>query len=106
MAIEEAGLRPDAIAGVSARGIFLFRPQRAYVDSYQCFALIPQNPSRVIAQHASVDIVHPALMAIEEAGLRPDAIAGVSAGSVVAVLYAGGVEPAMQAPESEPTRRT
>ncbi len=34
-----------------------------------------------------------ALMAIEEAGLRPDAIAGVSAGSVVAVLYAGGVEP-------------
>lgn len=34
-----------------------------------------------------------ALMAIEEAGLRPDVIAGVSAGSVVAVLYAGGVKP-------------
>lgn len=34
-----------------------------------------------------------ALMAIEEAGLRPDVIAGVSAGSVVAVLYAGGVTP-------------
>ena len=34
-----------------------------------------------------------ALMAIEEAGLRPDAIAGVSAGSVVAVLYAGGLTP-------------
>lgn len=34
-----------------------------------------------------------ALMAIEEAGLKPDIIAGVSAGSVVAVLYAGGVTP-------------
>ena len=34
-----------------------------------------------------------ALMAIEEAGLKPDVIAGVSAGSVVAVLYAGGVTP-------------
>lgn len=32
-----------------------------------------------------------ALKAIEEAGLRPDVIAGVSAGSVVAVLYAAGV---------------
>lgn len=34
-----------------------------------------------------------ALMAIEEAGLRPDVIAGVSAGSVAAVLYAGGLTP-------------
>lgn len=34
-----------------------------------------------------------ALMAIEEAGLKPDVIAGVSAGSVVAVLYAAGVKP-------------
>ena len=34
-----------------------------------------------------------ALMAIEEAGLKPDVIAGVSAGSVVAVLYAAGVSP-------------
>ena len=34
-----------------------------------------------------------ALMAIEEAGLKPDAVAGVSAGSVVAVLYAAGVKP-------------
>lgn len=34
-----------------------------------------------------------ALMAIEEAGLKPDIIAGVSAGSVIAVLYAGGVRP-------------
>lgn len=34
-----------------------------------------------------------ALMAIEEAGLRPDAIAGVSAGSVIAVLYAAGIRP-------------
>ncbi len=34
-----------------------------------------------------------ALMAIEEAGLNPDVIAGVSAGSVVAVLYAGGISP-------------
>lgn len=34
-----------------------------------------------------------ALMAIKEAGLKPDAIAGVSAGSVVAVLYAAGVKP-------------
>lgn len=34
-----------------------------------------------------------ALMAIEEAGLRPDAIAGVSAGSVIAVLYAAGIKP-------------
>mgnify|MGYP004443509895 FL=1 len=34
-----------------------------------------------------------ALMAIEEAGLKPDIIAGVSAGSVVAVLYAAGVSP-------------
>lgn len=32
-----------------------------------------------------------ALKAIEEAGLKPDVIAGVSAGSVVAVLYAAGV---------------
>lgn len=34
-----------------------------------------------------------ALMAIEEAGLKPDVIAGVSAGSVIAVLYAGGIKP-------------
>lgn len=34
-----------------------------------------------------------ALMAIEEAGLRPDVVAGVSAGAVIAVLYAGGVTP-------------
>ncbi len=34
-----------------------------------------------------------ALIAIEEAGLRPDIIAGVSAGSVVAVLYAAGIKP-------------
>ncbi len=34
-----------------------------------------------------------ALMAIEEAGLKPDIIAGVSAGSVVAVLYASGMPP-------------
>lgn len=34
-----------------------------------------------------------ALKAIEESGLRPDVIAGVSAGSVIAVLYAGGVRP-------------
>lgn len=34
-----------------------------------------------------------ALKAIEEAGLKPDVIAGVSAGSVVAVLYAAGVRP-------------
>ena len=32
-----------------------------------------------------------ALMAIEEAGLKPDIIAAVSAGSVIAVLYAAGV---------------
>lgn len=32
-----------------------------------------------------------ALKAIEEAGLKPDIIAGVSAGSVVAVLYAAGI---------------
>lgn len=35
-----------------------------------------------------------ALAAIEEAGLRPDILAGVSAGSVAAVLYAAGVTPA------------
>lgn len=34
-----------------------------------------------------------ALKAIEEAGLKPDIIAGVSAGSIVAVLYAAGVAP-------------
>lgn len=34
-----------------------------------------------------------ALEAIEEAGFKPDIIAGVSAGSVVAVLYAAGVRP-------------
>ncbi len=34
-----------------------------------------------------------ALLAIEEAGLKPDVVAGVSAGSVVAVLYAAGVRP-------------
>ncbi len=34
-----------------------------------------------------------ALKAIEEAGLKPDIIAGVSAGSIVAVLYSAGVSP-------------
>lgn len=34
-----------------------------------------------------------ALAALEEAGYRPDVIAGVSAGSVVATLYAAGVSP-------------
>ena len=34
-----------------------------------------------------------ALMAIEDAGLKPDAVAGVSAGSVIAVLYPAGVKP-------------
>lgn len=34
-----------------------------------------------------------ALKAIEEAGLKPDIVAGVSAGSIVAVLYAAGVRP-------------
>ena len=34
-----------------------------------------------------------ALLALEEAGLKPDVIAGVSAGSVVAVLYGAGLTP-------------
>lgn len=34
-----------------------------------------------------------ALAAIEEAGHRPDILAGVSAGSIVAVLYAAGISP-------------
>lgn len=34
-----------------------------------------------------------ALKAIEEAGLKPDVLAGVSAGSIVAVLYASGISP-------------
>lgn len=34
-----------------------------------------------------------ALAAIEEAGLKPEVIAGVSAGSIVAALYAAGVRP-------------
>lgn len=34
-----------------------------------------------------------ALKALEEAGLKPDIISGVSAGSIVAVLYAAGVKP-------------
>ena len=34
-----------------------------------------------------------ALQAIEESGYKPEIIAGVSAGSVVAVLYAAGVKP-------------
>lgn len=34
-----------------------------------------------------------ALKAIEEAGLKPDVIAGVSAGSIAGVLYAAGVPP-------------
>lgn len=34
-----------------------------------------------------------ALMAIEQAGLKPDVVAGVSAGAVIAVLYAAGVKP-------------
>lgn len=33
-------------------------------------------------------------MAIEEAGLKPDIISGVSAGSVIAVLYGAGLKPA------------
>lgn len=38
-----------------------------------------------------------ALMALEEAGLKPDVVAGVSAGSVIAVLYAAGVRPLQMA---------
>lgn len=38
-----------------------------------------------------------ALMAIEEAGLKPDVVAGVSAGSVIAVMYAAGVKPLQMA---------
>lgn len=34
-----------------------------------------------------------ALMALEQAGFRPDIIAGVSAGSVVAAMYAAGMHP-------------
>lgn len=34
-----------------------------------------------------------ALKAIEEAGIKPDVIAGVSAGSVISVLYASGMRP-------------
>jgi len=34
-----------------------------------------------------------ALKALEEAGLKPDVIAGVSAGSVISVLYAAGMRP-------------
>lgn len=34
-----------------------------------------------------------ALAAVEEAGLKPDVIAGVSAGSVAAVLYSAGIRP-------------
>lgn len=34
-----------------------------------------------------------ALQAFEEAGVKPDIIAGVSAGSIAAVLYAAGVKP-------------
>lgn len=34
-----------------------------------------------------------ALKALEEAGLKPDVIAGVSAGSVISVLYAAGMKP-------------
>lgn len=34
-----------------------------------------------------------ALMALEQAGLRPDILAGVSAGSVVAAMYASGMHP-------------
>ncbi len=34
-----------------------------------------------------------ALLAIEEAGLKPDIIAGVSAGAIASVLYAGGLKP-------------
>lgn len=34
-----------------------------------------------------------ALKALEEAGLRPDVIAGVSAGAVISVLYAAGRQP-------------
>lgn len=34
-----------------------------------------------------------ALKAIEDAGLKPDIISGVSAGSIVAVLYGAGVKP-------------
>lgn len=34
-----------------------------------------------------------ALEAVEEAGIRPDVLAGVSAGSIVAALYAAGVRP-------------
>ena len=34
-----------------------------------------------------------ALMALEEMGIRPNIIGGVSAGSVVAVMYAAGMSP-------------
>ncbi len=35
-----------------------------------------------------------ALQALEEMGIRPDVIAGVSAGSIVSVMYAAGIKPA------------
>lgn len=38
-----------------------------------------------------------ALMAIEEAGLKPDIVAGVSAGAVIAVFYAAGLRPLQMA---------
>lgn len=34
-----------------------------------------------------------ALKALDEAGIKPDVIAGVSAGSVISVMYAAGMKP-------------
>ncbi len=47
-----------------------------------------------------------ALKAIEEAGLKPDVIAGVSAGSIAGVLYASGLPPTELVPLFSKTKFT
>jgi len=47
-----------------------------------------------------------ALKAIEEAGLKPDVIAGVSAGSIAGVLYAAGMPPTELVPLFSKTKFT
>ncbi|MCM1522258.1 MAG: patatin-like phospholipase family protein [Muribaculaceae bacterium] len=58
------------------------------------FSLKPYKLGVVLSGGGARGFAHcGALQALEEMGLRPDAMAGVSAGSVVTVMYAAGMRP-------------
>ncbi len=70
------------------------KPSANAADSAQSSGPKPYKLGLALSGGGARGFAHAgALMAIEEAGLKPDVIAGVSAGSVIAVLYAAGVTP-------------